>query len=81
MKAVKSISIEQVEEHFLNWRQYPIKTRIPDELWMAACYLTQRFSVAYVCKKLSLNTALLRRKMASIQINSITDDDIGKIQW
>jgi len=76
-----SVAIGQIEEHFFNWRQYPVKTGIPEELWMAACYLTQRFSVAQVCKRLSLNPVHLRRKMASMQINLITDDDINNIQW
>lgn len=77
----RPVSPGQIEEHFFNWRQYPIKSRIPEELWMAACYLTQQFSVAHVCKRLSLNPVYLRRKMASMQISSITDDDINNIQW
>ena len=41
-----SVAIGQIEEHFFNWRQYPVKTGIPEERVLS---VTLRESPTPVC--------------------------------
>ena len=65
MQLKKSLSLEQVEQEFMHWRQNRRNSReaIPQDLWKKAVQLYPAYKTPVICKRLKLSGGELRQQM------------------
>ena len=65
MQLEKSLSLEQVEQEFMNWRKQRRNSReaIPQDLWKKAVQLYPAYKTPVICKRLKLSGGELRQQM------------------
>jgi hypothetical protein len=57
-------TIEEIQEHFIEWRNTRrCRGPVPEQLWEAAVMLAEDYSIGYICKVLGLNNRQLKRKI------------------
>ena len=65
MQLEKSLSLEQVEQEFMNWRQNRRNSReaIPQDLWEKAAQLYPAYPTSMICQRLKLSGGELKQHM------------------